>query len=85
MTHSTHETCCPQGVTIQVRYCERTSTWRISGQWCPDQLMFFDDSIHDMELVAKVPQDIRSQVVTTLVHYLPLLRLAPGRGHAVTE
>lgn len=78
--HTTHETCCPERVTLEVTFCRRTNTYRIRGQWNPEQLQFFDDAVHDVELTAGDDSQIRPCVVQVLRHFLPLLRLSEGRA-----
>lgn len=73
--------CCPEGVSIQIGFCVRSSCYRVRGQWNPDQLMFWDDAIHDVEILVDTAEEIRSAVVQVLRHYQALLALSPDRYH----
>lgn len=79
--HTTSESCCPETVVIQIGWCGRTDTYRVRGQWCPEQLQFFDDAVHDVEVLVKETSEIRQAVVQVLRHFLPLLRLSERQTH----
>lgn len=74
--HSTHDTCCPEFITLQVGWCANTGMIRVRGQWCPDQLQFFDDSVRDVEMVVEDESQVRAAVVQVLQQYRPLLVLS---------
>ena len=78
--HSTESTCCPEAVTIEIKWCVRTSCYRVRGQWAPDQLQFWDDALHDVEITVESDDEIRGAVVQVLRHFSTLLRLSPGRA-----
>jgi hypothetical protein len=43
--------------------------------------MFWDDAIHDVEILVDTAEEIRSAVVQVLRHYQALLALSPDRYH----
>lgn len=80
MTHTTDSACCAEFIVIQVGWCARRSVYRVRGQWCPDQLQFFDDAVHDVEIVVDDLAGVRPAIGRVYREFSTLLRLSELRN-----